>query len=415
MSKTGRTFSSASSERPHFQHPALQALQDEGADDEGASQYSLFSSTSGDLVSHNGSHLGRQRESGSGTPSEVPASGARRFSTTHSTHPPVLAPASYSATQSSIRNSTARLADFAARPLHSTSASDYRIDSTPSSPANHSMFASTRHYSDTQATGVDRSSDVNKDLAQLGLSQKHQPGTSPGGTGPSGLALMLQSNSPPASGLDDTTSPGMAIQIDPPREEDEADEREDDWSPSTSVTPKASKMTVLPEPKSSSYRKGSALSALVERDQETSRGSRLAPSDIVEEDSDISNTTEASSSGKKLSTSSVAAGNQGGNERTHLLARHDEHAQDSSNGLTETDPESFGKNRESGLVGWWREMSTGWEKPTGKTLVENCVVAPTKALPAVMLGLLLNLLDGVSYDESSFSSHILSFDLTRLS
>ena len=38
-------------------------------------------------------------------------------------------------------------------------------------------------------------------------------------------------------------------------------------------------------------------------------------------------------------------------------------------------------------------------RPTGKEVYQHAVVEPVKVIPAVILGLLLNILDGVSYDE----------------
>jgi len=46
-----------------------------------------------------------------------------------------------------------------------------------------------------------------------------------------------------------------------------------------------------------------------------------------------------------------------------------------------------------------------FHRPTGKEVYQQAVVEPVKVIPAVILGLLLNILDGVSYDE--FSSYLL--------
>ena len=92
-------------------------------------------------------------------------------------------------------------------------------------------------------------------------------------------------------------------------------------------------------------------------------------------------------------------------ERSPLLAKRS-----ASSRLGEI--EEFSKPRQSR---WSRLVErvprpSDFHRPTGKEVYENAVVQPVKLVPAVVLGLLLNILDGVSYGMITFPANAIFQD-----
>ena len=92
-------------------------------------------------------------------------------------------------------------------------------------------------------------------------------------------------------------------------------------------------------------------------------------------------------------------------ERSPLLSKHS-----ATSRLGEI--EEFSKPRQSR----WSKLvervprPSDFHRPTGKEVYQNAVVQPVKLLPAVVLGLLLNILDGVSYGMITFPANAIFTD-----
>lgn len=260
---------------------------------------------------------------------------------------------SYSATQSSIRSSTARLADFASREEHS------------SHDAGNSSGFSTGRSASAGAVIADH---TKQHVSPSSLS------------GPSALSMMLASRG---------GSPPKAKDIINSRKQSVASVAEEETSPSTSVTPRASQFDLpalgaLPTPRPSFYSESALDVSTPETDVSIGPVSPVIP-------------------GQESSVSQPS----GANERTPLLTVSTpvEEGLAASGVANKTDdidePATKKRRLLSSLVR--RLPSVELRRPTGKEVFDNAIKAPIAALPAVVLGLLLNVLDGVSYDESPSS------------
>lgn len=283
-----------------------------------------------------------------------------------------FAPHSFSATQSSIRSSTARLADFASRQEPS---------SGPPPPG-------------SLATGLSRSSSANAAPGYSSPPVDHtKQSFSPGRLGPSGLSVMLSAGSGQPSPTDETPPPSSAPKNILKRLKSnvvEDSDAQEEISPSTSVTPRASQIELPADGMLGSFKtfRASFYSEGLERSQSST------DNDNDEEAADYSQETTA----KPSRTASV--GQSPADERTPLLTVTAP-TQDPLPGLpskSSTPAPSTRKHFFSSLTN--RLPTVKLQAPTGKQVYENVVKAPVAALPAVVLGLLLNVLDGVSYDKS---------------
>lgn len=249
----------------------------------------------------------------------------------------MFVPHSFSATQSSIRSSTARLADVASRQEHSHPAGG--------APAN--------SYGRSASAGA-----LITDHSKQSISPR-----SP--VGPSALSMMLASQG---------TSPPEPKDIVSPRQKAAGQDDTDEVSPSTSVTPRASRFDLpsalesAPTPRPNFYSGG--LGNASDTGVSTAVQSPHIPAEPRDDDErtpllTVSAPAEASPPDAPKHADASAA------KKHHFLSS-----------LTQRLP------------------SVELRRPTGKEVFQHVVVNPVAALPAVVLGLLLNVLDGVSYDES---------------
>jgi hypothetical protein len=269
----------------------------------------------------------------------------------------MFVPHSFSATQSSIRSSTARLADFASRQEHSS----HGAGSSGTSTAGRSASA-----------GAAIADHTKQDVSPSSL------------TGPSALSMMLASQG---------VSPPRAKDILSPRKQAAASVAEslDEISPSTSVTPRASQFDLpgalgaMPTPKPSFYSE-SALDVSTPA-TEVSDGPTLPNLPRKEspaiQDSQMDERTPLLTVSAPAEDASVAP----------VAARKGDDA---------AEPATKKRRLLSSITR--RLPRIRLRRPTGKEVFDNAVKAPVAALPAVVLGLLLNVLDGVSYDESLSAS-----------
>ena len=67
-----------------------------------------------------------------------------------------------------------------------------------------------------------------------------------------------------------------------------------------------------------------------------------------------------------------------------------------------------------GIMGQIHEVKANMSKLTGRDIVQACVMEPVRLIPATILGLLLNVLDGVSYGMIMFPAGDIFMDFGSL-
>jgi len=106
------------------------------------------------------------------------------------------------------------------------------------------------------------------------------------------------------------------------------------------------------------------------------------------------------------SKTEVTDGDRTPKARSYSATRHDEDEEHASSGLRaylasgaepSEDTPLLAKPKPHSLVRKYTDVKARASKLTARDIVRECVQEPVKALPAVILGLLLNVLDGVSY------------------
>lgn len=311
---------------------------------------------------------------------------------------PIFTPASFSATSSSIRSSTARLADLASRspgpmdpaqahtgPTRSASiaapgfsqANDGFLAAPPLVPHAHS--ASGILTLATQPEGGSPSSVKSGSMGPSGLSmmlaQSESGQTSPSATGPG--SFREGSSFPRESSLGDKTPRAFQAELD------------DEDSISRSITPTASRLRLAAAA-------NDAASASANDDSTSSHSQATAVP------SSSSPTVAAKTSALENEDDKVRAELD---ERTPLLAQRMSPTpvkvvRRGSHDLVEI---STREDTPSLMSSIRRRIKNRprFERPTAAKVLEKTVKEPIALLPAVILGLLLNVLDGVSYDKSA--------------
>ncbi|KAL7411289.1 sulfate transporter family-domain-containing protein [Mrakia frigida] len=328
---------------------------------------------------------------------------ARRFSQTAHT----FAPASFSATSSSIRSSAARFAELANKP------SDYQTSATSFSPTPRSFHHPASFSHPAKAVpSVPHHPFSTGTVPTLSTQQESPPSRSYGG--PSALSVMLaQADVEGGSSGQPSAQSTRPNSLKETKHDEPSSKKHQDvaFSPGRTPTPASLHSAI-------SLERGSPI--------ETYSSSVTPKASVIqlarahsEEDEPEHDHDEPSDEIHPAwrSTSSLPLDDESSptlahDERSPLLSKHSTSSAGVNGRPGGGEIEEFSKPRST----IWSRLvqhvpnSKDFHRPTGKEVYQHAVVEPVKVIPAVVLGLLLNILDGVSYGMITFPANLIFTD-----